>query len=370
MNIKDISTGVVMYKLLKTVAIYNALIVGVLISWSVSASNFKITHEFDVTNPPGNIAVSQSGRVFMSNHFFYGAKNRIVEVLENGEAVAYPSERFSQSLNPVLGVIVDEKNILWILETAAGKEKSGRLIGWDIKNKSLYKIIYLALPAVPENSFLNDLAVDRKNEAVYITDTAQPDTAALLVVDLKTGEVRRVLSGSQFTRPENINMVIDKKVVTLGGEGARIGVNPITLDSKNEWLYFAPMTGTKLYRLKTTDLLDHYLTDDQLAQRVEVYADKPISDGITIDDGNNIYISDITNDAIGYIDVNRKYQILFKDSKKLSWVDGFATGAGNRIFATVNELHKSPVLNKGEDASSGKYYIVDFQALDKTTVGR
>jgi len=165
-------------------------------------------------------------------------------------------------------------------------------------------------------------------------------------------------------------MVIDGKVVTLGGEGAKIGVNPITLDSKSKWLYFAPMTGTKLYRLKTADLLDHFLTDAQLAQRVEVYADKPVSDGITIDDGNNIYISDISNDAIGYIDTDRNYHVLFKDSKKLSWVDGFATGAGNRIFATVNELHRSPVLNKGKDASSGKYYIVDFDALNKTTVGR
>ncbi len=361
---------VAMYKLFKMVLMYNVFALVAVMPCLVAASDFRITHEFNVTNPPGNIAVSQNGRVFMSNHFFYGPKNKIVEVLKSGEAVAYPNERFSQSLNPVLGVVVDEKNILWMLETAAGREKSGRLIGWDTEKKSLYKIIYLALPAVPENSFLNDLAVDRKHEAVYITDTAQAHNSGLIVVDLKTGEVRRVLSGSKFTRPENIDMTINGRVVTLGKEAARIGVNPITIDSKNEWLYFAPMTGTKLYRLKTADLLDHYLTDAQLAQRVETYADKPISDGITIDDANNIYISDITNDAIGYIDADRKYHVLFKDSKKLSWVDGFAAGAGNRIFATVNELHKSSVLNNGKDISSGKYYIVDFDALSKTTVGR
>lgn len=334
------------------------------------AQDFSVLHEFDRENPPGNIAVSKNNRIFMSNHFFYGAQHKIVEILKDGTASPYPNKLFSQSLNPVLGVVVDNKNILWMLETASGKDRAGRLIGWDIKKDKLYKTIYLALPVIPEDSFLNDLAVDRKNEAIYITDTASAKTTALIVVNLKTGKARRVLEGSPFTQPEDIAMIIDKKVVMLGGGHAKVGVNPITIDNKSEWVYFGPMTGKKLFRVKTQDLLDTTLTEATLQSRVELYAYKPISDGITIDAENNIYITDISSNSIGYIDKNKKYHKLFSDEKRLSWPDGFAVAPNNKIYATVNQLHKSPVLNSGDDDSDGKYYIIQFDALSKTRIGR
>lgn len=334
------------------------------------ATEYTTAYTFDKKNPPGNIAVSSSGRIFMSNHFFYGAKNKIVEVLEDGSTTPYPNTQMSQSLSPVLGVIVDKENVLWILETASGNHKSGRLIGWDINSHSLYKIVYIAAPIIPEKSFLNDLTVDRTHNAVYITDTADAENAALIIIDLTTGESRRVLNGSPFTRPENIDIIIDKTLVTLGNESARIGANPITIDTLNQWVYFAPMSGTSLYRVSTSDLLNSALSETQLQKRVEFYAKKPISDGITIDNDNNIYITDITNNAVGYIDKNRQYQILLQDDEDFSWADGFSTGPNNTIYTTVNKLHQSPVLNAGKDDSQNKYYIIKFDALANTTIGR
>lgn len=334
------------------------------------AQGLKTLHTFNKDTPPGNIAVSKNNRIFMSTHFFYGAKNKIVEVHKNGNTSPYPNSEFSQSLNPVLGVVVDHKNILWMLETASGKNRAGRLIGWDIEENRLYKTIYLAPPTIPEDSFLNDLAVDRKHNAIYITDTASTKTTALIVVDLNTGEARRVLEGSPFTQPEDIDMVIDNKVLTLGGGHAKIGANPITIDNKYEWVYFAPMTGKKLFRIKTDDLRDNTLDEESLRMKVELYASKPISDGITIDKENNIYVTDISTNSIGYIDNKREYHTLYSDSIQLSWPDGFSTGPNNKIYATVNQLHKSPVLNNGKDGSDGKYYIVEFNALAKTKIGR
>ncbi len=339
-------------------------------SLNSSAENYKIAYSLDKQNPPGNIAVSKHGRIFMSNHFFYDPQYRIVEINQDGSATPYPNITLSQSLNPVLGVIVDSKNILWMLETASGKDRAGRLIGWDIGKQALYRMIYLSPPVIPENSFLNDLAVDRKNQAIYITDTAGEHNSALIVVDLKTGETRRVLHGSSFTVPEKIEMQIDGNTVTVNGKPARIGVNPITIDHQGKWVYFAPMTGTTLYRVKTKDLLNKSLSDTQLQKRIEAYAPKPISDGITIDNDNNIYITDITANAVGYIDKKRKYHVLFQDDEKFSWADGFSTGPDNEIFLTVNKLHKSPPLNNGQNDSGGKYYILKFKPLGKTTIGR
>ncbi|OCH08919.1 L-dopachrome tautomerase-related protein [Aliivibrio fischeri] len=340
-----------------------------LFSANLFAANLNIVHELDNKNPPGNIAISESGRLFMSNHHFYGAKNKIVEIKNNNQIIAYPNKKFSQSMNPVLGVIMDKKSVLWMLETADEKSHTGRLIGWDTINNKLHQVIYLAAPIIPADSFLNDLVVDRDNEMVYITDTGAGYNSALIVVDLKTGNLRRVLEGSQYTKPENLDIVIDEKTVMMGDSPARIGVNPITLDSKNEWLYFGAMNGTKLYRIKTEDLRNTELTDKKLEKLVEVYANKPLSDGITIDENDNIYVTDLTKKSIGYIGKDRQYNVLYTDSELLSWSDGFATTNNGKILVTVNKLHKSPVLNQNKDESGNHYYIIEFDALANTQVG-
>lgn len=189
------------------------------------------------------------------------------------------------------------------------------------------------------------------------------------MVDLNTGMARRVLEGSQYTSPEDIDMVIDNHTVTLGGNPARVGVNPITIDNQHEWVYFAPMTGTSLYRVRTKDLLNHTLSDKALAKKVQRYGDKPISDGITMDSAGNVYVTAITQNSIGVTRPNGKYETLYQD-KTISWPDGFAVGPNNSVYFTVNELHRSPVLNKGKDDSTGQFAIYRFNAHAPAKVGR
>ncbi len=343
------------------------------------AGELETVATFDATRPPGNIAVGPDGRIFMSLHKFYGGDLRIVEVLEGGETRPYPTPEWANAptgdgpgLRDVLGLNVDRAGILWMLDGqdyGQGDGHAGRIIGWDTTTETLHRIIYLAPPVTRPTSFLNDLAIDREHGAIYITDTGSPDTAALIVVDLATGRARRVLEGSRFTRPEEIDMVIDGRTVTFGGGPARIGANPITIDPTNTWVYFAPMSGTAMYRVRTSDLRNEALSDADLAARVERYGDKPISDGSTVDNAGNVYITDITNDAIGVIRPGGAYEVLYKRDD-LSWPDGFAFGPQGHVYATINELHRSPVLNGGDNGAKGEFKIVRFKALADGAPGR
>lgn len=343
--------------------------------WASAQINIETVHQFEADMPPGNIAISPDGRLFMSVHEFYGHPLKVVEVNKDGSTTPYPTEAWAYApegdgagLNGVLGLRADRQGILWMLD-AKTKTHDGRLVAWDTNTESLHRIVYLSEPVARAESFLNDLAVDRTNEAVYITDTSSPTTSALIVVNLETGQARRVLDGSKFTVPEDIDMVIDGKTVTLGGGAARIGANPITLDPTDTWVYFAPMTGTSMYRVKTADLLNFDLSQDELANRVERYGDKPISDGSTVDSGGNVYVTSITDNSIGIVQPDGSYKTLVKRDD-ISWPDGFAYGPDNKVYVTVNELHRSPVLNGGVDATKGVFSIMRFDALDDGTSGR
>lgn len=337
----------------------------------------EVVAEFSAEHPPGNIAITPKGRIIMSQHQFYGAPLRVVEVLEDGSVIPFPNETWSREpndrgvgLNTVLGVRCDREGIVWMLDRSAGEGQPGKIVGWDSENDELYQVIYLPQPVIGDSPFLNDLAVDLDHNAIYITDTASGDDSALIVVDLNTGFSRRVLEGDVSTRPEDIPTIVDERVINLGGQPARVGANPITIDPDNQWVYYAPMSGRSLYRIATADLLDESLSAEELSSRVERYGDKPICDGITVDGAGNVYITSITNNAIGVVDETGEYQILYQDDKLLSWTDGMAFSPDDYIYVTVSQLQNSPPLNNGENDFQPPFYIVRFPALASGRVGR
>ncbi len=369
---------------LHRLAIYFLLFVAtVFCSWKTlspavaQVRDLEVVAEFSLDHPPGNIAVTPENRLIMSQHQFYGAPLRVVEVIENGSVLPFPNEAWSSELddrgiglNTVLGLRSDKNGTIWMLDRSPGEGQPGKLLAWDSVNNQLAKIIYLPQPIIRDNPFLNDLAVDLEHNAVYISDTAGGADSALIVVDLETGLARRVLEGDRSTRPENVEIVIDDRTINLGDEPAKIGVNPITIDPDNNWVYYAPMSGESLYRVATQDLLNQSLSDQELSNRVQRYGDKPICDGITTDGSGNVYITSITEHAIGVVNKSGKYRTLYQDDTLLSWPDGMAFSPDNYIYVTVNQLHKSPPLNGGENTANLPFRVMKFPALASGKVGR
>ncbi len=337
----------------------------------------EVVAEFRAEHPPGNIAVTPEGRLIMSQHQFYGAPLRVVEVKPDRSVTPFPNEAWSSKpnkqgigLNTVLGLRSDKNGVIWMLDRSSGEGQPGKIVGWDTINDELYQVIYLPQPIIAESPFLNDLAVDLDHNKIYITDTASGKDSALIVVDLITGFSRRVLEGDISTRPEDIPIVIGNRTITIGGEPAKIGANPITIDPKNEWVYYAPMSGTSLYRISTKDLIDESLSGSELSNKVQRYGDKPICDGITVDGDGNVYITSITDNAIGVVDKSGEYKTLYQDDKLLSWTDGMAFSKDNYVYVTVSQLQNSPALNNGKNDFQPPFYLVRFPALASGEVGR
>lgn len=328
---------------------------------------------------PGNITVTPDQRIIFSLHQFFAPDWRVAE-WSAGRLQAFPTPAVASGadrdvkLHSVLGIQSDSKGVVWMLDNGLRGGAIPKLVGWDSRKGKLQKLIFLPEPISRANSFVNDLAIDEARHQVYIADPAGGDNAALIVVDYRSGYARRVLQGHASVVPEDLDLVIDDQAVEVmqpdgGLVRPRIGVNPIALDTRGEWLYYGPMHGTSLYRVRVTDLLDENLTAEALAGKVERYGRKPICDGISIDSDDNVYVTDIGNNAIGVIDPSREYRILIQDPR-LSWPDAFSFGPDGRLYTVTNQLHRSATLHAGEQSAVPPFHIFAFEPLAAGVSGR
>jgi sugar lactone lactonase YvrE len=334
-----------------------------------------------LTQGPGNVTVTEAGRIIMSQHQFYEPQVSVVEYQGHDTVIPFPNralnDRASHSglkFDSVLGIRTDAKGIVWMLDNGMRSGVTPKLVGWNTQTDQLYRVIYLPSPIAPKDAFVNDFTVDSGRNRIFISDPAGGANAAIIVVNLETGAARRVLEGHPSVVPENIDLVIDNHPIQVKDAAGRlsrprIGVNPITEDLRNEWVYFGPMHGLNLYRIHAVDLTDESLDPMALGKRVERYSAKPISDGISIDKDSNIYLGELAENAIGVITADRKYRRLAQ-GPDLSWVDSFSFGPEGKLYAVVNRLHLSATLNGGEPRSKSPYFLIQVKALATGMPGR
>ena len=341
-------------------------------------ANFEIIA--NLNTGPGNLTVTNNGRIIMSQHQFYQPQYAVVE-LKNNAQIPFPNEELANvnskspiKLDSVLGIRSDANGVVWMLDNGMRSGVTPKLVGWNTKTDSLQKLIYLPTPITPKDTFVNDFMVDFRHNAIFMSDPAGGTNAALIVVNMSTGAARRVLEGHSSVVPEDIDLVIDDVPVQIKDQSGHlfrphIGINPITEDLNNEWVYFGPMHGHSLYRIKADDLANEKLADKDLAGRIQRYSDKPISDGMSIDKENNIYLGDLAANAIGVIAADKSYRQLAQ-CPKLSWVDSFSFGPAGKLYAIVNRLHKSATLNGGVAESKPPYYLLEVKPLAAGLPGR
>ncbi len=180
---------------------------------------------------PGNPAVTPDGRLLLSPHPFpYGEPSpyRVVEVLEDGSTRPFPDEDWSTApdetgvgLNDVIRVQSDRGGIVWILDMG-GEDLSvspPKLVAWDTRHDELHRVIHIPPHARRPNSFQQDLAIDEVRGAIFIADVGR---------------------GNLFG-PSDPAIVEGRQVRGLNPDGEpeepKLGLDPIVIDPRNEWVY-------------------------------------------------------------------------------------------------------------------------------------
>lgn len=327
---------------------------------------------------PGNITVTKENRIFASLHQFRPCPARLVEITSRTSFKPWPDEKWNAKpgsgpdvLNAVLGLQLDSKNRLWVLDNG-NSQWTPKLVAFDITTgKMVYRYDFPEKVA-PIGTFLNDLAVDNKHGFIYIADIGGKFPPALVSVNLNKRHSWR-FEGHASLAPEDVDAVVDGKVMTLPdatgqAKPSRVGVNPITLSADCKTLYYGSMTGKTWWSIPTKRLRKK-ANFAKLHKAIERVGPKPVSDGATTDSEGNHYFTNIGENAITVLNTNGKLTTLCQDDR-LSWPDSIAFGSDCWLYIVANQLHLSPPLHGGVEGGKPPYLILRVWTGKKGIEGR
>lgn len=321
---------------------------------------------FDTTQITG-VAVA-GGRLFVNApHWRTRPAAAVMEVLADGATRPYPDATWNaQTGSPrqrfvcVQSVYVDPRNpaTLWILDPASpgfqGVVPGGaKLVEVDLATDTVVRTIAFDARIAPTGSYLNDVRVDAAQTTAYLTDS---NLGALVVVDLATGEARRVLDGHPSTAPDTSYVLRPGGRPLDGPDGTpvRIASDGLALSPDGAFLYYHALTGTRLYRVPTAALAD--ADPATLGAEVDDLGPTVATDGMIMDADARLYHTAIERDAVVRRLPDGRLETVVEDAR-LKWPDSFALAADGTLYVTTSQLHLMPQYNDGQRLRTEPYRV-------------
>jgi sugar lactone lactonase YvrE len=237
---------------------------------------------------------------------------------------------------------------LWVVDRGApgiGKPlaKGGpKLVRIDLAANRVTQVYDLAAVAQGA-SFVDDV---RFNGGIaYLTDAGRP---ALIVLDLATGQARRVLENHPSAVAARPLMAEGRQLVDSEGKPVVVHADQLEVSSDGRWLYYQPCSGP-MFRIETRFLDDPSLDEASLSGQVERFADTPSTGGTAIDAEGTIYVSDTDRSRILKVSPAGWISILVADPR-LAWVDAMWIADDGKLWMPAAQLNRIADLNRGKDA--------------------
>jgi sugar lactone lactonase YvrE len=335
------------------------------------ASALEVVAALD--DPPGNVAVSADGRVFITLHPEAKPEvNRVVEIVD-GKAVPFPSAEAQQQLFVApQGIRIDRQGRLWTIDHGDNGFSPARLIAIDIASRRVVHDHVFPRDVAPVLSYLQDLNVSPDGQTVYIADVAFfRQTPGLLIHDVASGSTRRVLDGHPAVLPEGYHVRTGDGIMSriFGLVVLKPGLDTMALSVDGATLFIGPMTGGTLYRVSTADLLDTRLVADELARRVVPFAAKVLSDGASIDDAGNVYVTDVENSGVARISPDGRLQTVIKDPR-VRWADGLSFGPDGWMYLADSAIPWIALKSRADVKAAAPYYVFRFKPGGSAPAGQ
>ncbi|MDE1156291.1 MAG: L-dopachrome tautomerase-related protein [Acidobacteriaceae bacterium] len=333
----------------------------------VSAAQTSVSVETVVASPyPSNgAAVSGEGRIFLSLPHILSSQSFSLGEYKAGEVRPYPGGRWNASTGTTknrfsqvnaVRIEPDHPSTLWVVDCGTGMPGETKLVAFDLKADRMSRVYRLNPNQAPLHSCLNDVRVLGRH--AFLTESG---TGALIVIDLDTGSVRRLLSASSKTKaPHHPALVIDgAEVLDPSGVPPVTHADDIEITPDHQWLYFSVPFGGTLWKVRIADLLNTALSEEELDQRV--FSDGPIipiGGFLMLSDGS-LLLGDLEHHALVRRFAGGKMETVFT-SPLLQWPDAMAAGPDGKLYEAQPQAGSAPGNHHGVNATKPPYRVLRF----------
>lgn len=293
---------------------------------------------------------------------------------KDGHLIPFPSAAFSESttgspasrLISPHGMTTDTQGNLWIIDDGKIKGHSipaggAKVVGINPATGQIIASVVLK-DALLSDSHMNDLRVDLTHGAkgtAFVADSSFGGHPALVVVDIATGQQRRVLAGHVSTMPDKgYQTVLDGRVLHYDPKHPTFpagGADGVTLSTDSQTLYYSPLTSRRLYSLPTTKLADFSVNSDELAQIVVDEGEKGAADGLATDPWNRIYTTAADHDAIFRRNPDGGFEMIASDPRFV-WPDGIFADS-RYVYIVLGQWSRLPRLHDGQDLRKPPFLV-------------
>ncbi len=275
-------------------------------------------------------------------------KFSVAEVNKDNKFTAYPNEQWNawkighpitDSVFVAVQSVVASNNLLYVIDTRnplfEGVIHQPIIFAFDLNTNQLVKTYKLPKEAFHKNSYINDIRIDNQKGYAYCTDSGN---SGLVILNLKTGETKRVLDEHSSTSSEQSYLTINGKKWnnTVHSDG-------IAFDPTTDMLYYHALTGYNLYAVPVETLINSSEKDIETA--VELVSKTAAPDGMIIHNGILFY-ADLEHHKIMQMDLKSRKISTLVEGDKVKWADTFSI-EDNYLYYTNSRIHEA-----GDDISN------------------
>ena len=159
-------------------------------------------------------------------------------------------------------------------------------------------------------------------------------------------------------------------ITTPEGETIPIGapLNPITLSADGETLFFGAVRGLTWYGVPTR-LFHNGASDEEIGTAIEVVGSKPVTDGVSTDAEGNHFFTNLAANSVDVLSNDGNTTRLAQDPRFLG-LDSVRFGPDSWLYGSINQLHRAPNFNDGQELGEPPYLIVRIWTGTEGQIGR
>ena len=235
---------------------------------------------------------------------------------------------------------------LWAVDTGlpgpgkAPVANGARLIRIDLATNQVTRILVVPADALRPRSMIDDIRFN--GDHAYVTDAGAP---GLLVVDLRTGTVRRVLDHDPALTAQRPILVDGEVLKGPDNKPAMIHADQLEVSPDGRHLYVQPLCGP-MSRVDTALLDDPKTPPATLSAGVSFWYDTPALGGTAIAPDGTLYLNDLENDSILGLSPDRVLSQLVRDPR-LHWADAPFLSPKGTLFVPVPQLDRAAFFHHG-----------------------